>query len=96
MTLDDFFKALQQLERELGRSPRQERWGPREIDLDLLVYGRESRDSELLRLPHPGIPERDFVLYPLRDVAADLYIPGFGRVRELAERVPDRGVQRLA
>ena len=96
MPLEDFFAALQQLETELGRARRHERWGPREIDLDLLVYGRESRDSESLRLPHPGIPERDFVLYPLRDVAADLYIPGLGRVRELAERVPDRGVQRLA
>ena len=94
--LDDFFAALQQLETELGRAPRHQRWGPREIDLDLLVYGHECRDSESLRLPHPGIPERDFVLYPLRDVAADLYIPGLGRVRELAERVPDRGVQRLA
>jgi 2-amino-4-hydroxy-6-hydroxymethyldihydropteridine diphosphokinase len=69
---------------------------PREIDLDLLVYGHETRDSESLRLPHPGIPERDFVLYPLRDVAADLYIPGLGRVRDLAERVSNRGVQRLA
>ena len=96
MPLEDFFAALQQLETELGRAPRHERWGPREIDLDLLVYGRESRDSALLRLPHPGIPERDFVLYPLRDVAADLYIPGLGRVRDLANRVSDRGVQRLA
>ena len=96
MPLEDFFAALQQLETELGRGPRQERWGPREIDLDLLVYGHETRDSESLRLPHPGIPERDFVLYPLRDVAADLYIPGLGRVRDLAERVSNRGVQRLA
>lgn len=96
MPLEDFFAALQQLETELGRAPRHERWGPREIDLDLLVYGRESRDSALLRLPHPGIPERDFVLYPLRDVDADLYIPGLGRVRDLANRVSDRGVQRLA
>ncbi len=96
LPVEDFFAALQRLERDLGREPRRERWGPREIDLDLLVYGREQRDSERLRLPHPGIPERDFVLYPLRDVAADLQIPGLGRVRDLAERVADRGMQRLA
>jgi 2-amino-4-hydroxy-6-hydroxymethyldihydropteridine diphosphokinase len=96
LPVEDFFAALQRLERDLGREPTRERWGPREIDLDLLVYGREQRDSERLRLPHPGIPERDFVLYPLRDVAADLQIPGLGRVRDLAERVADRGMQRLA
>ncbi|MGA0055260.1 MAG: 2-amino-4-hydroxy-6-hydroxymethyldihydropteridine diphosphokinase [Steroidobacteraceae bacterium] len=95
LPVEDFFAALQHLESELGRVPRHERWGPREIDLDLLVYGCEQRESELLRLPHPGIPERDFVLYPLRDVAADLQIPGLGRVRDLAERVADRGMQRL-
>ncbi len=94
--LEDFFAALQQLETKLGRATRHERWGPRVIDLDLLVYGCERRDTASLRLPHPGISERDFVLYPLRDVAADLYIPGLGRVCELAERVSDRGVQRLA
>lgn len=96
MSLEDFFAAVQQLETELGRAPRHQRWGPREIDLDLLVYGAERRETESLRLPHPGIPERDFVLYPLRDVATDLHIPGLGRVRDLAERVSDRGVQRLA
>jgi 2-amino-4-hydroxy-6-hydroxymethyldihydropteridine diphosphokinase len=96
LPLEDFFAALQQLETELGRTRLTERWGPREIDLDLLVFGRERRDSDSLRLPHPGIPGRDFVLYPLRDVAADLHIPGLGRVRDLADRVSDRGMQRLA
>jgi 2-amino-4-hydroxy-6-hydroxymethyldihydropteridine diphosphokinase len=96
LSVEDFFAALQRLEGELGRGPRRERWGPREIDLDLLVFGREQRSGESLRLPHPGIPERDFVLYPLRDVAADLHIPGLGRVRDLADRVADRGMQRLA
>lgn len=96
LPLEEFFARLQGLERELGRQPGRERWGPREIDLDLLVFGRELRETGALLLPHPGIPQRDFVLYPLRDVAADLQIPGMGRVRDLAERVTDRGMQRLA
>jgi len=90
------WQQLRSLELAMGRRENRTRWGPREIDLDLLVHGNsESEDAELT-LPHPGIPERDFVLYPLRDVAADLLIPRFGRVRELAVRVEDRGVERLA
>jgi len=87
--------ALKALERRLGRQPPRERWGPREIDLDLLVHGAAVRDTPALALPHPGIPQRDFVLYPLRDIAPDLLVPGLGRVRGLAARVEDRGATRL-
>lgn len=86
---------LRALEQRLGRRPPRERWGPREIDLDLLVHGAERRDTPALTLPHPGIPQRDFVLYPLRDIAPDLSVPGLGPVRELAARVEDRGATRL-
>ena len=87
--------ALKALEQRLRRQPPQERWRPREIDLDLLVHGTAVRDTPVLSLPHPGIPQRDFVLYPLRDIAPDLLVPGLGRVRELAARVEDRGATRL-
>lgn len=90
----ELWQQLQALETLLGRGVGRERWGPREIDLDLLVHGRALSSEPQLTLPHPGIPERDFVLYPLLEVAADLAIPRFGRVRELAERVKDRGVRR--
>jgi 2-amino-4-hydroxy-6-hydroxymethyldihydropteridine diphosphokinase len=83
------------LEVELGRAPPRERWGPRIIDLDLLVVGREIRGTEILTLPHAGIAERDFVLYPLADVAPDLEVPGLGTVRELRTRVANRGLERL-
>ena len=83
------------LEQRLGRSPPRERWGPREIDLDLLVHGSARINDEVLTVPHPGIPQRDFVLYPLQDIAPDLWVPGLGRVRALAARVEDRGVRRL-
>lgn len=84
---------LQTLQLQLGRSEVSVRWGPREIDLDLLVLGDERVDAPELTLPHPGIPERDFVLYPLRDIAPELVVPGAGRVRDLASRVTDRGMR---
>lgn len=92
---DDFLAALRALELELGREAPRERWGPRRIDLDLLVVGRETRATPVLTLPHPGIAQRDFVLYPLADIAPDLDVPGVGRVSELRDRVANRGITRL-
>jgi 2-amino-4-hydroxy-6-hydroxymethyldihydropteridine diphosphokinase len=92
---EEMLAALRALERELGREPPRERWGPRIIDLDLLVVGTEKRASDTLTLPHPGIAGRDFVLYPLADIAPDLDVPGVGRVSLLRERVANRGVTRL-
>jgi 2-amino-4-hydroxy-6-hydroxymethyldihydropteridine diphosphokinase len=86
---------LQALERALGRPAQRERWGPRIIDLDLLVHGRERREEPGLTLPHGGIVERNFVLYPLADLAPDLDVPGLGRVAELRGRVTPEGLERL-
>ena len=91
----DFLRALRTLERQLGRAGGRARWGPREIDLDLLTFGDTILATDELTLPHPGIPERDFVLYPLRDIAPQLLIPMMGRAAELAARVADRGIERL-
>jgi 2-amino-4-hydroxy-6-hydroxymethyldihydropteridine diphosphokinase len=86
---------LRRVERVLGREPPRERWGPRVIDLDLLVMGGETRATDALTLPHPGIAERDFVLYPLADIAPHLEVPGLGSVAVLRARVADRGIGRL-
>lgn len=91
----DLLRALRALEVQLGRVAPRVRWGPREIDLDLLVHGESRLDSAELTLPHPGISARDFVLYPLRDIAPALRIPGLGLVEELAAAVVDRGLERL-
>ncbi len=69
--------ALKAIEREQGRTDRG-RWAPRPIDLDLLLYGRETIATERLRVPHPGIVERAFVLTPLAALAPHLTIPGAG------------------
>jgi 2-amino-4-hydroxy-6-hydroxymethyldihydropteridine diphosphokinase len=87
--------ALKALEAALGRKPQHERWGPRIIDLDLLSHGRERSSEAALTLPHPGIVERNFVLYPLADIAPDLDLPGLGRVAELKKRVTPEGLTLL-
>jgi 2-amino-4-hydroxy-6-hydroxymethyldihydropteridine diphosphokinase len=87
--------ALKALEAALGRPPQHERWGSRIIDLDLLSHGRERRSEAALTLPHPGIVERNFVLYPLADIAPDLDLPGLGRVAELKKRVTPEGLTLL-
>jgi 2-amino-4-hydroxy-6-hydroxymethyldihydropteridine diphosphokinase len=94
-TPEELLADLRALERTLGRDPPRERWGPRVIDLDLLAMGRETRATDTLTLPHPGIAERDFVLYPLADIAPELDVPGLGRVMRLRARVANRGIERL-
>jgi 2-amino-4-hydroxy-6-hydroxymethyldihydropteridine diphosphokinase len=72
-------REIKRLEAELGRTQPIERWGPRLIDFDLLVYGDVRLASPELTIPHPGIPERAFVVYPLCDIAPALDIPGIGK-----------------
>jgi 2-amino-4-hydroxy-6-hydroxymethyldihydropteridine diphosphokinase len=78
----ELLETLLAIERQLGRE-RRERWGPRTIDLDLLLYGAETIDEPGLTVPHPHLHERRFVLEPLADLDQDLVVPGRGRVRDL-------------
>jgi 2-amino-4-hydroxy-6-hydroxymethyldihydropteridine diphosphokinase len=89
-------RHLQEIETQLGRPAVHEKWGPRVIDLDLLVYGRERLAEPNLTVPHPGIVERNFVLYPLADIAPDLDVPGLGKVAGLRQRVASEGIRRMA
>jgi 2-amino-4-hydroxy-6-hydroxymethyldihydropteridine diphosphokinase len=66
------------------------------IDLDLLVHGTTRIDEPQIKVPHPGIAERAFVLVPLAEVAPDLDVPGVGRVRTMAARVDEAGLSRMA
>ena len=83
-------EALLDIERAMGRN-RQERWGPRIVDLDLIWMTGAVIDEPGLTLPHPGVSERNFVLYPLNDIGPTLAIPGHGRVMDLASRVSSDG-----
>jgi 2-amino-4-hydroxy-6-hydroxymethyldihydropteridine diphosphokinase len=93
---DELLVELKRLEERLGRERPIVRWGPRRIDLDLLVYGDARIDDPDLTVPHPGIAERAFVLVPLAELAPDLEVPGAGRVRALLERIGTTGLERIA
>jgi 2-amino-4-hydroxy-6-hydroxymethyldihydropteridine diphosphokinase len=78
----ELLDALLAVERELGRE-RRERWGPRTIDLDLLLFGDERLDEPGLTVPHPRLHERRFALEPLLDLDPEVAVPGRGRVEDL-------------
>jgi len=89
-------QQLQAIERGQGRERGEVRWGPRVIDLDLLVYTDWQIDEPDLSVPHPGIHERNFVLLPLGEIAPDLEIPGLGRVAVIPVNMDEPGISRIA
>jgi len=92
----ELLAQLQALETRLGRVRTEgDRWGPRIIDLDLLVYGMQTLALPGLNLPHPGISERNFVLFPLCDISPTLAIPGQGVVQDLARQMGSEGLQEI-
>ncbi len=91
----DLLVHLQRLEREAGRGAGGRRWGARVLDLDLLLWGERHLESPTLVLPHPGLPERAFVLYPLAELAPALSVPGHGALGALLERVNGANLVRI-
>jgi 2-amino-4-hydroxy-6-hydroxymethyldihydropteridine diphosphokinase len=92
----ELLDALLAIERARGRRRDGPRWGPRVLDLDILLYGDHSLNEDGLRIPHPHVAERAFVLLPLADLDAERVIPGHGRVRELLDHVDISGCAPLA
>jgi len=89
-------EELQAIERLRGREDRHMRWGPRTLDLDLLLYGDLVIDEPGLTVPHPGIAARNFVLLPLREIAPEIEIPGLGRVQDIAVNEDEPRISRIA
>lgn len=87
-------RQLQVIENRHGRV-RGERWGARTLDLDLLLLGSQVIDLPDLRVPHPEMHKRPFVLVPLSDLDPDLVLPGVGPLNELLGSPEDHGMKRL-
>ena len=88
--------VLQRIELLHQRVRKAQRWGPRTLDLDILLYGDLEINTKRLRIPHPGMNEREFVLIPLQEIEKDLIIPGQGSLSEMIEKLPQCRLTKIA
>lgn len=91
LALLDALQAIEQAHRRV----RLEHWGPRTLDLDILLLDSLIIASERLRVPHPYLTQRNFVLYPLADIAPALLLPDGTSLKELIAQCPQDGLERL-
>ncbi len=92
LTAIELLNATQHIEHEHGRIRKQERWGARTLDLDILLYGDEIIESERLTVPHYGMKSREFVLYPLAEIAPNLVFPDGTALAHLLNKVDKNGL----
>jgi len=110
ITQPDYYNAVAKIETQLGpyelldqlqqiedaqHRMRLQHWGPRTIDLDILMFDDVQMNNERLTLPHAGVQQREFVLYPLHNIDDSLEIPGRGMLNDLIENCPQNGLQYL-
>ncbi|HOC10987.1 2-amino-4-hydroxy-6-hydroxymethyldihydropteridine diphosphokinase [Thermomonas sp.] len=100
LTAPALLAQLLEIERNAGRQRGGDtaalRWGPRVLDLDLLLYGDAVINVPGLRVPHPYLHERAFALVPLAEIAAEMVFPGYGSVGEALRQVDAQGVEAIA
>jgi len=84
---------LQSIERQHGRVQTTQRWTARPLDLDILLFGQRQIDTPELTIPHVGIAQRSFVLWPLAELDDSLQIPGLGDVRQLMDNCETFGIR---
>lgn len=87
--------ALQAIELEQGRERKDQRWGPRTLDLDILLFGQQILNEPRLTVPHYHMHARAFVLYPLAELAPDLQLPDGRTLAALLAECPFEGLERL-
>ena len=95
LSAEAFLQELQRIEDLQGRVRDGEQWGPRIIDLDLLLYGKQKINKPDLTVPHSGMHERDFVIIPLSELAGDVNIPGQGRLTALINKCENHSLRKL-
>lgn len=96
LTAEQLLDQLQKIELEQGRQRKDQRWGPRTLDLDILLFGEQCIDNERLTVPHYGMKVREFVLYPLAELAPELHLPDGTALSQLLAAVPLNGLVMLA
>ena len=92
---EELLLELQAIEKQHGREREEARWSARPLDLDILLYGEEVINNERLTIPHLGLYERAFVLYPLMEIAPDLEVPGHGALEELVRNVDSNSLEKI-
>lgn len=85
--------ALQAIENKAGRVRKDNRWGPRILDLDILLYDQQVINSERLIVPHYGMKTREFVLLPLVEIAPSLTLPCGDKVSQLSQQIESNGLK---
>jgi 2-amino-4-hydroxy-6-hydroxymethyldihydropteridine diphosphokinase len=96
LTTEQLLDQLQTIELEQGRQRKDERWGPRTLDLDILLFGNHTINTTRLTVPHYGMKVREFVLYPLAELAPELQLPDATPLAQLLTTVPQNGLVVLA
>lgn len=89
-------QQLQAIEQQQGRMRKAERWGPRTLDLDILLFGNQIIQTADLTIPHYGMKQREFVLYPLAEIAPDLILPCGTVLKTLLHIIPLNGLQKIS
>jgi len=84
---------LQGIENSAGRIRKDNRWGPRVLDLDILLFGDEVINNDRLTVPHYGMKEREFVLIPLAEIAPNLIMPDGNNITELSKQINANGLK---
>ena len=92
----ELLDALQSIENSAGRVRKDNRWGARILDCDILLYGSESIENERLTIPHYGMKLREFVLLPLAEISPSLQLPDGSSISELASKISNNGIVKLS
>lgn len=88
----DLLDALQAIEQAQGRVRKENRWGPRTLDLDIILFDNQTINTERLTIPHYGMKQREFVLYPLLEISPDLQLPDGSYLSELIKVCDKKGL----
>ena len=92
----ELLNTLQTIENKAGRVRKENRWGARILDLDIILFGNEVIRTDRLTIPHYGMYEREFVLLPLADISPELTLPNGENVKLLSQNIANNGITRLS